>query len=120
RSGCLFRCFDVWTNVRPTGADKLGGTAPTGSDLTGGSAVRSRVVVTAVALSAAGALALSACSSSGGNKNTGAPTGGLGGNNSSGGSATQTYKIGFIGALSGDNAQLGINERNGVQLAIEQ
>jgi len=70
-------------------------------------------------LSAAGALVLSACSSSGGNKNTGAPTGGLGGN-SSGGSATQTYKIGFIGALSGDNAQLGINERNGVQLAIEQ
>ena len=30
------------------------------------------------------------------------------------------YKIGFIGALSGPNAQLGINERQGAQLAIEQ
>ena len=31
-----------------------------------------------------------------------------------------TYKIGFIGALSGANAQLGINEKQGAQLAIDQ
>ena len=33
---------------------------------------------------------------------------------------TPTYTIGFIGALSGANAQLGINERNGANLAIAQ
>ena len=32
----------------------------------------------------------------------------------------KTYKIGFEGPLSGDNAQLGINEENAVKLAIEQ
>jgi branched-chain amino acid transport system substrate-binding protein len=72
-------------------------------------------------LGAAGALALAACSSSksgsGGNTNSG---GGLGGNNSPGNTAAQTYKIGFIGALSGPNAQLGINERNGAEIAIDQ
>ena len=74
----------------------------------------------------AGALALAGCSSSsgGGGGSTGSSTpgaGGLGGGNSSGGSAaSQTYKLGFIGALSGPNAQLGINERNGMQLAIDQ
>lgn len=88
----------------------------------GGSAVRSRVVTTAVALAAASALALTGCSSSknktGGGNNA---TGGLGGGPSnSGGAATQNYKIGFIGALSGPNAQLGINERNGAELAVEQ
>ncbi|AZI57892.1 branched-chain amino acid ABC transporter substrate-binding protein [Nakamurella antarctica] len=30
------------------------------------------------------------------------------------------YKIGFQGPLSGDNQQLGINESNGVELAVEQ
>ncbi|MDP9094710.1 MAG: branched-chain amino acid ABC transporter substrate-binding protein [Actinomycetota bacterium] len=63
----------------------------------------------------ASALALSGCSSS--KKTTGG--GGLGGSSSST-AANATYKIGFIGALSGPNAQLGINERNGAQLAIDQ
>jgi branched-chain amino acid transport system substrate-binding protein len=80
--------------------------------------VRSRVVTTSVALAAAGAMALTSCSSSkgGGGNNTG----GLGGGNSGGNSANKTYKIGFIGALSGDSAQLGINEHQGAELAIEQ
>jgi branched-chain amino acid transport system substrate-binding protein len=83
-------------------------------------------VTTTVALAAAGAMALVGCSSSKNNNNGGGNSsgnnggGGLTGGNSSAGGATQTYKIGFIGALSGPNAQLGINERNGAQLAIEQ
>jgi branched-chain amino acid transport system substrate-binding protein len=90
-------------------------------------------LTTVVAISAAGALALAGCSSSksnkgGGGKSSGAGGssssaggGGLGGGgNNSGGASNQTYKIGFIGALSGDNAQLGINERNGAQIAIDQ
>jgi branched-chain amino acid transport system substrate-binding protein len=66
-------------------------------------------------------LALVGCSSSknGGSSNN--SSGGLGGGgNSSGNTATQTYKIGFIGALSGPNAQLGINERDGAEVAIDQ
>jgi branched-chain amino acid transport system substrate-binding protein len=84
--------------------------------------VRSRVITTVVVLGAAGALALSACSSSkkgGGSANTGG-LGGGGGSSSGGTAPAQTYKIGFIGALSGPNAQLGINERDGAQIAIEQ
>jgi branched-chain amino acid transport system substrate-binding protein len=85
-------------------------------------------VTTAVALGAAGALALAGCSSSGNNNGgggggntTGNNGGGLGGGgNSGGGGGNQTYTLGFIGALSGPNAQLGINERNGAQLAIDQ
>src|SRR6476646_1013913 len=82
----------------------------------------SSIAITAVT---AGAVALAGCSSSsGGGSGTGSSSpgaGGLGGGNSSGGSAaSQTYKLGFIGALSGPNAQLGINERNGMQLAIDQ
>jgi branched-chain amino acid transport system substrate-binding protein len=74
-----------------------------------------------VVLATAGALALAGCSSSknGGSSNT---SGGLGGGpTSSGGSGgQQTYKIGFQGALSGDNKQLGINEVNSFNLAIKQ
>jgi branched-chain amino acid transport system substrate-binding protein len=68
-------------------------------------------------------LALTGCSSSGkggGSKNSSGAQGGLGGGKSGGSSASQTYKIGFIGALSGANAQLGINERNGAELAVDQ
>ena len=85
--------------------------------------MRSRVVTTVVALASASALALVGCSSSksgggGGAKSSGGGLGGGGG--STGAAANQTYKIGFIGALSGPNAQLGINERDGAQVAIDQ
>jgi branched-chain amino acid transport system substrate-binding protein len=75
-----------------------------------------------VALAAAGALALAGCSSSKKGPSGGNSTGGGlgGGGNSAGAGANQTYKIGFIGALSGPNAQLGINERNGAEVAIDQ
>ena len=64
----------------------------------------------------AGTLALTGCGSSSKSKagGLGAATGGA-----SGGAGT-TYKIGFQGPLSGDNQQLGINEVDGVQLAIDQ
>lgn len=84
--------------------------------------MRFRIVTTAVAVSAAGAMALAGCSSSGGgsSNNTGSnQTGGLGGGPSGGGGGNQTYKIGFQGALSGDNKQLGINEVNSFKLAID-
>ncbi len=41
-------------------------------------------------------------------------------NSSGGGGGKKTYTIAYQGPLSGDNAQLGINMDNGVQLAIEQ
>jgi branched-chain amino acid transport system substrate-binding protein len=68
-------------------------------------------------LAVAGSLALTACSngsstSSAGSSSSGA---GLGGSGSG-----QTYKIAFQGPLSGDNQQLGINEVNGVTLAVDQ
>jgi branched-chain amino acid transport system substrate-binding protein len=63
---------------------------------------------------AVGALALAACSN-------GSTSGGLAsGGSSSGSTATQTFKIGFQGPLSGDNQQLGINEVNAVELAVSQ
>ncbi len=55
---------------------------------------------------ALGALALTACG--GGSDNAG-----------SGGGGKPTYKIAFQGPISGDNAAIGENEGNGVQLAIE-
>ncbi|WP_375489767.1 branched-chain amino acid ABC transporter substrate-binding protein [uncultured Jatrophihabitans sp.] len=78
-------------------------------------------MTTTVVLATAAAVALAGCSSSGGSKKKSG--GGLNGGSSSSGSsggAAQNYTIGFIGALSGSNAQLGINERNGAQLAIDQ
>jgi branched-chain amino acid transport system substrate-binding protein len=85
--------------------------------------VRSRVITTVVVLTTASALALTGCSSS--KKSTSTKSGGLGGGGgkSSGGAAPAggaTYKLGFIGALSGPNAQLGINEKQGAQLAVDQ
>ena len=70
------------------------------------------------AVGLAGVLALTACSSS---KKSG--TGLTGGSTSaaaSGAASGGTVKIGFEGPLSGDNAQLGINEVNAVQLAVDQ
>ncbi|MFN2563366.1 MAG: branched-chain amino acid ABC transporter substrate-binding protein [Jatrophihabitans sp.] len=84
--------------------------------------MRSRVITTVVVLTTASALALTGCSSSK-KKSTSGGLGNGGGNKSSSGSAPATgvtYKLGFIGALSGPNAQLGINERQGAQLAIDQ
>jgi branched-chain amino acid transport system substrate-binding protein len=78
--------------------------------------VRNRTITTIGVLVTAAALSLSACSSS--KKSTG---GGLnGGGSSSGAASGQTIKIGFEGPLSGDNAQLGINEVNAVQLAVDE
>lgn len=99
--------------------------------------MQKRPLTLIAAVSAAAALALAGCSSSGGNSGGSSTTpaggggntstggaGGLngGGNSGSGGSSGsgKTYKLGFVGALSGDYAQLGINERQGAELAIEQ
>jgi len=78
--------------------------------------VRTRSLAKIAVIGMAGVLALSACSNK---KNSG---GGLGGGGNSGTTNTsgKTYKIGFQGALSGDNQQLGINEINSVELAVEQ
>jgi branched-chain amino acid transport system substrate-binding protein len=64
-----------------------------------------------VAAAAASALLLSAC---GGGDDNGGSSGSSG--SSGGGSAT----IGFMGAQTGPNAQLGINISNGVELALQQ
>jgi branched-chain amino acid transport system substrate-binding protein len=84
--------------------------------------VRNRTLTTITVVLTASAVALAGCSNS--KKKTG---GGGGGGLSSGaaasgggGGAGKTYKIGFEGPLSGDNAQLGINEKNGAQLAVDQ
>jgi branched-chain amino acid transport system substrate-binding protein len=66
----------------------------------------------AAALLSIAALAIAACGSSSSKSTT--P-----GTSSSGGSG-KTDKIGFFGALTGADAQLGINIRNGEQLAISQ
>ena len=71
----------------------------------------------AVAAGAAAVLALSACSNS---KNNNSSSLKSGSNNGGGSNSGKTYKIGFEGPLSGDNAQLGINEENAVKLAIDQ
>jgi branched-chain amino acid transport system substrate-binding protein len=65
-------------------------------------------------LAVVSALTMTACSNDSSDDNSG----GGGGLGSSGGG--ETFKIAFQGPLSGDNAQLGINEVNGVQLAIDQ
>jgi branched-chain amino acid transport system substrate-binding protein len=78
------------------------------------------LIVKIAVVGVAGALALSACSSS---KKASSGLGG-GAASSSGASSCNgtgsTYKVGFQGALSGDNKQLGINEVNSVNLAVEQ
>jgi branched-chain amino acid transport system substrate-binding protein len=78
------------------------------------------------AVGAAATVVLAGCSS-GSSKSTGtsksAAVGGLntgGATSGSTGGGPKTYDIGFEGPLSGTNAQLGINEENGVQLAVTQ
>jgi len=63
-----------------------------------------------LAAAAASALFLSAC---GGNNSDS-------GSSSGGGTTGGTVTIGFMGAQTGPNAQLGINISNGVELALEQ
>ena len=70
------------------------------------------------AFGAVGALALTACSNTSSSGGGGGLSGGGGSTASAGGSST--VKIAFQGPLSGDNAQLGINEVNAVQLAVDQ
>lgn len=80
--------------------------------------MRRTALTSIAAVSVAGALALTGCGSD--KKST--STGGLGGGASAGasGGSGQNYKMGFMGALSGDNQQLGINEINAMELAIEE
>ena len=78
--------------------------------------VRSKSVRSVAVLGVVGALALAGC---GGGDNT-SSSGGLGGSPAASGGAGQTYKMGFQGPLSGDNQQLGINEINAMELAIEE
>ena len=78
--------------------------------------MRHRSLATAAALGVAATLVLSACS----NSSSGGGSGLSNGASSGGSSSGKTYKIGFQGPLSGDNAQLGINEANAVQLAIDE
>jgi branched-chain amino acid transport system substrate-binding protein len=78
--------------------------------------VRKTSLRVAVVVGAAAVLALSACSNSKKNNSSTLQSG----SNNGGGNSNKTYKIGFEGPLSGDNAQLGINEENAVALAIEQ
>jgi branched-chain amino acid transport system substrate-binding protein len=72
-------------------------------------AVLRKTTLVAVAI-----VSLVACSNSSNSSSSGLSSGG------SGGGSGQTYKIGFQGALSGDNQQLGINEINAVELAVKQ
>ena len=81
-------------------------------------------------ITVAGAVALTGCGSSssssssaglGAATTSAAAAGASSGAAASGGAATGgAVKIGFEGPLSGDNAQLGINEANAVQLAVDQ
>jgi len=76
--------------------------------------MRSRSIAHIGALSLIGALALAGCgnssSTAGGGLSQGPSSGTTGG----------TYTIAFQGPLSGDNQQLGINEVNAVELAVDQ
>ena len=64
-----------------------------------------------IALFAVAALTLAAC---------GDDDDESGGDTGTGGGAEKTVKIAFVGPLTGDNANLGINIRNGMKVAIEE
>lgn len=95
--------------VPVVGALALAGCAKSSTDNTAsgggttGTACVTGLDIKAVAASGGGAAATTTAASGGG-----------------GGSTGKTYTIAYQGPLSGDNQQLGINEDNAVQLAIEQ
>jgi branched-chain amino acid transport system substrate-binding protein len=66
-----------------------------------------------VALLAISSLVLAACGDDDDETTTGGQTGG-------GQAGGETVTIGFVGALTGDNANLGINIRDGMKVAIEE
>jgi branched-chain amino acid transport system substrate-binding protein len=78
-------------------------------------------LTTIAVLATASALALTGCSNSTSKNTTSStPPAGGGSSTTSSGGQKPTYKIGFQGPLSGQNAQLGINEENSVELAVAQ
>jgi branched-chain amino acid transport system substrate-binding protein len=81
--------------------------------------VQKRYLIKIAAVGTAGVLALAACSSSKKSSSSGGGLGGGGGSSSAAGGGGN-YKIGFQGPLSGDNAQLGINEYNAFVLAVQE
>ena len=68
------------------------------------------------AVAVIGVLVLTAAACGSSKKSTGAATA----TTASGGGSATHVKIGFFGALTGPNAQLGINEYNGEELAVNQ
>ncbi len=77
--------------------------------------MRTRPLAKLAVVGLVSALALTGCGSSNDDSKDSGLSGGGGGGNSG-----DTYTIAFQGPLSGDNQQLGINEVNGVELAIEE
>ncbi len=73
--------------------------------------MRSPRAFRSLAVLAVAALSLSACGDDGSDNETGA--GQTGGNQ-------RTYSIAFVGPLTGDNANLGINIRNGAKVAVQE
>lgn len=85
--------------------------------------MQARLTSKVAALAALGMVALAGCSSSGGKGGGVLQAGGIGGSASTAGSTSgtaPTYTIGTEMALSGANAQLGINEINAIEVAIAQ
>jgi branched-chain amino acid transport system substrate-binding protein len=76
--------------------------------------VRTQSLAKIAVVSVVGVLALTACSNS---KKSGT---GLSGGGSSAATGGGTYTVAFEGPLSGDNQQLGINEVNAAELAVNQ
>ena len=75
------------------------------------------VRVKALAAAGTAALILTACGSS---KSSSSSTTAAGSSTSSGAATATTLKLGFFGALTGSDAQLGINIKDGEQLAVSQ
>ncbi len=73
--------------------------------------MRSLRALRSLAVLAVAALSLSACGDGGGDNDTSA--GQAGGDR-------RTYSIAFVGPLTGDNANLGINIRNGAKVAVQE